>query len=336
MDIYSILFLVAGIYLLIKGADMFVEGASSIAKFFKIPALIIGLTLVSIGTSLPELSVSVTASLAGSNGMSFGNVIGSNIFNILIVVGFSAVFTPLVVSKGMRNFDLPILLGIYAILALLSFVVSPFVLEWWEGLTFVGLFVAYIIFLVIRSLKEAKKEKEENNEVEVVEEEKEEKRPMLLNIGYVILGIVLIVVGGDLVVEGASAIAKELGKAFSIDETTLDLLIGLTVVAVGTSLPELVTSIVAAKKGENDIASGNAVGSCVFNVLLILGVASSIFEMPLGANTYIDIAVMFIAALLIFIFSFKTLKVNKTQGIVMIVLYVAYLAYTVVTSVFIA
>ena len=328
--IYSILFLVAGIYLLIKGADLFVEGASKIAKFFKIPSLIIGLTLVSIGTSLPELSVSVTASLAGNNGMSFGNVIGSNIFNIFVVVGISAIFTPLVVSKSMRNFDLPILLGIYLILALFSFIISPFVLQRWEGILILVIFVSYLLFLVIRSLIENKNKPAE----EVEEETNEEKRPMILNIGFIILGVVLIIVGGDLVVEGASAIAEKIGDLF-LDmsnpdvKAKMDLLIGLTVVSVGTSLPELVTSMVAAKKGENDIAIGNAVGSCVFNVLLILGVASSIVPMPLGANTYIDIIVMFVAALLIFLFSFRKLRVNKIQGLVMVILYVAYVAYTV-------
>lgn len=334
MDFNSILYLVAGIYLLIKGADLFVEGSSAIAKFFKIPALIIGLTLVSIGTSLPELSVSITASINGNNGVSFGNVIGSNIFNILVVVGFSAIFTPMIISKSMRNYDLPILLGIYVLLALLAFVISPFVLENWEGILILVLFILYLVFLVIRSVLENKNKPSEENNVEV--EANEEKRPMILNIGYVVLGVVLIIVGGDLVVNGATSIATSIGEAFGIEKEKLNLLIGLTVVAVGTSLPELVTSIVAAKKGENEIAIGNAVGSCIFNVLLILGTASSIFAMPLAENTYVDIAVMFIAALLLFVFSFKKLRVNKTQGLVMIVLYVAYLAYAVVTTVIIA
>lgn len=334
MDFNSILYLVAGIYLLIKGADLFVEGSSAIAKFFKIPALIIGLTLVSIGTSLPELSVSITASINGNNGVSFGNVIGSNIFNILVVVGFSAIFTPMIISKSMRNYDLPILLGIYVLLVLLAFVISPFVLENWEGILILVLFILYLVFLVIRSVLENKNKPSEENNVEV--EANEEKRPMILNIGYVILGVVLIIVGGDLVVNGATSIATSIGEAFHIEKEKLNLLIGLTVVAVGTSLPELVTSIVAAKKGENEIAIGNAVGSCIFNVLLILGTASSIFAMPLAGNTYVDIAVMFIAALLLFIFSFKKLRVNKIQGLVMIVLYVAYLAYAVVTTVIIA
>ncbi len=337
MDFNSILYLVAGIYLLIKGADLFVEGSSAIAKFFKIPALIIGLTLVSIGTSLPELSVSITASINGNNGVSFGNVIGSNIFNILVVVGFSAIFTPMIISKSMRNYDLPILLGIYVLLALLAFVISPFVLENWEGILILVLFILYLVFLVIRSVLENKNKPSEENNVKVeANEENEEKRPMILNIGYVVLGVILIIVGGDLVVNGATSIATSIGEAFHIEKEKLNLLIGLTVVAVGTSLPELVTSIVAAKKGENEIAIGNAVGSCIFNVLLILGTASSIFAMPLAGNTYVDIAVMFIAALLLFVFSFKKLRVNKTQGLIFIILYVAYLAYAVVTTVIIA
>lgn len=325
MDIYSILFLIAGIYLLIKGADLFVDGSSNIARYFKIPSLIIGLTLVSIGTSLPELSVSITASIKGNNEISFGNVIGSNIFNILIVVGASSMFVPLTISKSMKKYDLPILLFIYCILALFCFVTSPFVLQRWEAIIILILFVLYLVFLVLRSILENKN----NNEV-IDNDTPKENKPMYLNIGYIILGIILIISGGELVVNGASEIAKEICNLIGItDQSKIDLLIGLTVVAVGTSLPELVTSIVAAKKGENDIAVGNAVGSCIFNVLLILGMAATIIEMPIGNNTFIDVSVMFIAALLIFIFSYKKLRINKIQGLIMIILYVIYLAYTV-------
>ncbi len=327
MDIYSILFLIAGIYLLIKGADLFVDGSSNIARFFKIPSLIIGLTLVSIGTSLPELSVSITASLNGSNEISFGNVIGSNIFNILIVVGASSLFVPLTISKSMKKYDLPILLLIYLVLALFCFVTTPLIINTLEAIIILVLFVLYLVFLILRSIKENKNQ----NDNEIIESEtKKETKPMYLNIGYIILGFILIVSGGELVVNGASDIAKEICNLIGItDQSKIDLLIGLTVVSVGTSLPELVTSIVAAKKGENDIAIGNAVGSCIFNVLLILGTAATIVEMQIANNTFIDVIVMFIAALLIFIFSFKKLRINKIQGLVMIILYVMYLAYTI-------
>ena len=257
MPIYlSILYLVGGMILLIKGADFFVEGASKIAKMMKIPSLVIGLTLVSIGTSAPEFAVSLTASLQGANDLSFGNIVGSNIFNTFVVIGVSSIFTPLVVTKNMQKYDLPILFGIYLLLALFGFVVTPGVINVIEAIILFSLTIIYTVFLIVREKK--------NNDNEEVKEEK--KRPWWLNLISVGIGLAGIIIGGDLVVDGAKDVALKLGMS--------EMLIGLTIVAVGTSLPELVTSIVAARKGENDIAVGNAIGSCIFNVVLILGFCS--------------------------------------------------------------
>ena len=311
MPIYvSIFLLIVGMVLLIKGADFFVEGASKIARMLKIPSLVIGLTLVSIGTSAPEFAVSLTASLQGANDLSFGNIVGSNIFNTFVVIGVSAIFTPLVVTKNMQKYDLPILAGIYVLLALFAFVITPGTIQTWEACILFSLTIIYTIFLIYREKKESQPE----------EEKEEKKRPWWLNLIFVIIGLAGIIIGGDFVVDGATEVAKALGMS--------EMLIGLTIVAVGTSLPELVTSIVAARKGENDIAVGNAIGSCIFNVVLILGFCS-ILE-PANVNTHpfyalFDVGVMMLTVVLLFIFSIKKREINKWHGIITIALYAIYL-----------
>ena len=308
-NILSVILLIAGMVLLIKGADWFVEGASSIAKAMKIPSLVIGLTLVSIGTSMPEFSVSLQSSLAGKNDLSFGNVIGSNIFNTLVVVGVSAIFIPLVVSKEIKKYDLPILIGIYLLLILFGFVISSGTIEVWEAVILFSLTIIYTAFLIYRSREEIKNSKNEEAP----------KRKWWLNLILVAIGLAGIIFGGDLVVDNASFIATKLGMS--------DLLVGLTIVAVGTSLPELVTSVVAAKKGEADIAVGNAIGSSLFNIVLILGFCSIISPAKVELSSLVDCLIMLASAVLVFIFSFKSMKVNGWQGILLLGVYVAYLAY---------
>lgn len=315
----NVLFLVLGMVLLIKGADFFVDGSSRVAKALKIPALIIGLTLVSIGTSLPELAVSLTSSLKGANDLSFGNVVGSNIFNVLVVIGASALFTPMIVAKSVYKYDIPVLIGIYAVVMLFGFVISPLIFATWESIIILVLFVAYMFFLVLRA-------KQENDEV-VEEEAKEEKpRKMWLNIVFIILGCAAIIFGGEFVVTTASTLAKKLGMS--------ELLISLTIVSVGTSLPELVTSMVAAKKGENDIAVGNAIGSCIFNILLILGLSSTVSPISIQAISIIDNLVMALSVILIAIFAFKARKITRTHGIIMVSVYAIYLAYIVLRNIY--
>lgn len=311
-----VLLIIVGMVLLIKGADWFVEGASSIAKAMKIPSLVIGLTLVSVGTSMPEFSVSLTSSIKGLNDMSFGNIIGSNIFNTFVVIGVSAILTPLVVSKQMKKYDLPILMGIYLLLMLFSFVTSPLVINLWESIIIFSLTIAYTAFLIIRSKKEMKEEKEESKK----------QRKWYINLLLVAIGLAGIIFGGNIVVDNASKFAYAIGMS--------ELLVGLTIVAVGTSLPELVTSVVAAKKGENDIAIGNAIGSCIFNVILILGFCSIIQPATVAWSSLLDVVVMLISAVVIFLFSFKTLKVNRWQGIVMIIMYAAYLTYIILRNIY--
>ena len=315
-NIFSVIMLIVGLFLLIKGADWFVEGASSIAKALKIPSLVIGLTLVSIGTSMPEFSVSLQSSLAGLNDMGIGNVIGSNIFNTFVVIGASAIFVPLVISKEMKKYDLPILMGIYLLLILFAFVISSGVIEVWESIIIFSITVLYIGFLIFRSRQEIKNCKEEYVPT----------RKWWLNVILVIVGAAGIIFGGDFVVENASYIAGKLGMS--------DLLVGLTIVALGTSLPELVTSMVAAKKGENDIAIGNAIGSSVFNITLILGFCSIVMPAKVEMSSLVDCLVMLASAVMVFVFSYKSMKVKKWQGILMLVIYVLYVVYIVLRNIY--
>lgn len=315
MIILNVLLLVLGMFFMIKGADFFVEGSSNIAKLLKIPSLIIGLTLVSIGTSAPELSVSIQSSLAGNTDLSFGNVIGSNIFNVFIVIGASALFTTLVVSKEVEKFDIPILLGIYALLVVLAFVVSPLQIELWEGIVIFSLFIIYTAYLIIRAKLNPSQEEEKDDE---------KKKPWWLNIILIVVGLAGIIFGGDFVVDSASEIALTLGMS--------KMLVGLTIVAIGTSLPELVTSMVAAKKGENDIAIGNAIGSSLFNIVLILGTASMICPVELELVQLVDVIVMIVSVLLVFLFAFKSYKIKKWQGILFIAIYIVYFVYIIVRN----
>ena len=317
-SILSVVLLVVGMGLLIKGADWFVEGAASIAKSFGIPSLVIGLTLVSVGTSMPEFSVSLQSSIAGLNDISFGNIIGSNIFNTFVVIGVSAIMTSLAVSKDMKKYDLPILMGIYLILILFAYVISSGQIERWEAIIIFLLTIAYTALLFYRSKDEIKASKEN--------EDNTPKRKWWLNLILVVIGLAAIILGGDLVVDHSSILAKKLGMS--------DLLIGLTIVAVGTSLPELVTSVVASKKGENDIAIGNAIGSCIFNVVLILGFCSIITPATVDIGSLVDCLVMLFSTVLLFIFSFKSMKLNKVQGIIMVSIYVAYLVYIILRNVY--
>lgn len=311
----NILFLLIGFVLLIKGADFFVEGSSQIAKYFKIPTLVIGLTLVSIGTSLPEISVSVSSAIANKTDLSFGNVIGSNIFNILVVLGLCATIKKIIVPKDAIKFDIPIYLGIIVVLVLFAFVFTPYQIVWYEALILFLIFLGYMTFIILRSRKDIK-----NSEPE----EYVPARKMIWNVLFVIGGAVAIIFGGDFVVDSAAEIAR----AFNMSE----LLVGLTIIAVGTSLPELVTSMVAAKKGEVDIAVGNAVGSCIFNIVLILGLSGMISPIGIQQLAYIDLIIMTVAIVLTFVFSFKSKKINRWQGLILVAIYIGYLTYIILRA----
>ena len=313
MDVFlSIVLLIVGMALLIKGADFFVDWASQVAKAMKIPSLIIGLTLVSIGTSMPEMSVSIQSAIQNLDDMSFGNVVGSNIFNTFVVIGASALFTTLTVSNDMKKYDIPILIGIYLILILFGFVIGPFEVTLIESILILSLLFIYTFFLIYRSRKEKS------------EEENTKQRKWYFNVLFIILGLAGIIFGGDLVVDNAVVLATKLGMS--------ELLVGLTIVAVGTSLPELVTSMVAAKKGENDIAVGNAIGSSIFNIILILGLSGIISPYAVGESYLIDLMVMLCSAVIILIMSMTDGKIGKGKGIILIMIYALYLTYIILRN----
>ena len=314
-----ILCLVVGLVLLIKGADFFVSSASTLAKKIGVSSLVIGLTVVSIGTSLPEASVSISSAIKGSNGLSIGNVVGSNIFNILVVLGCSCIFTPIIVDKGLKKRDLPILIGTGLILLIFTLCFSKtgnYDILRWEAIILLVLFIGYIVLCILTTKKTEEDE----------EEEEKPKMKVWLCIIIIIVSGFAIAYGGEFVTFGAKEIALKMGA----DE----ILVGLTIVAVGTSLPELVTSIMAAKKHENAIAVGNAVGSSIFNILFILGAAATISPYyNFDPNALYDIIIMlavFILTTVLVIFCKN--GIGRKVGITFVILYVLYLVYIILRN----
>lgn len=305
--IWSVVLLVIGFVLLIKGADFFVEGSSSVAKMLKVPSIIIGLTIVAMGTSLPECAVSITASMTNNNALAVSNAVGSNIFNLMVVCGFCALFNPLVVSKDTLKKEFPFSM----ICAILLLVCGYLAMELGrlDGVILLVLFIAFLVWMVKSALKARANASDEEYEV----------LPVWKCIIFIIGGIVAIKFGGDFVVDGASTIAAKMGLSQN--------LIGLTIVACGTSLPELVTSVVAAKKNELDMALGNVIGSNIFNILFVLGVAATISPIAFIMENVIDIVILIVMSAIVWVFGWTKQKLTKTEGIIMLVMYAVYLVY---------
>lgn len=306
----NILFLALGFVFLAKGADFFVDGASSIAKRFKIPQLVIGLTIVAMGTSMPEAAVSIKAAISGNADISIGNVVGSNILNILIILGVSSVIFPLIVKKSTLKVDIPIVIGATTVLFLLGLSGKVF---WWGGLIMLLGFGLYLTYLFIG----AKKNKDED-ETEIKD------MPIWKSIIFVILGVALIIFGSEFAVETATNLAKMAGWS--------DAFIGLTIVALGTSLPELFTSVMAAIKKNPDIAIGNVVGSNIFNILFILGITSLIIPINFAPSFLIDTAISLACAILLLVLSIKGGKLKRWGGAIMLISYGGYFAYLYLTQ----
>ena len=334
--------LIVGTICLVKFCDIFVDSASTIAKKLHISELIIGLTVVAIGTSCPELAVSVSDSISSllenSNAnVAIGNVIGSNICNLLLVLGFSAVFTPIVVKKAVCKREYPFLLIISALLVLFvilfgtgSSITGNYAILRWEAIILVVLMFVYIWFLI----HNAKKHPDEqlNTEEEKLTEEKEKDMKLWKAIILVIVGAAGIVFGGEAVVFGAKGLALQVSDAAHLDHDLAESLVGLTIVAVGTSLPELVTSVVAAKKGQNELALGNVIGSNIFNILFVLGIAGTVNPLTTGSQVIIDAVVMMVATIVVFIFAL-TGKIKRSGGIALLCIYGAYLAYLIIRTI---
>lgn len=309
--IIQVVLLVVGFVLLIKGADFFVDGASNVASILKIPTLIVGLTIVAFGTSAPEAAVSITSSLSGSNALALSNVIGSNLFNMLLIIGLCALLNELKIGKNVLNLDLPFLV-------ILTGILTAFILLGWnisrlEGIILIILIIAYVSYLVYNARK--------SKESQAVEKP---KMSLLKSIIYIVCGVAGIIIGADLVVDSASYIAM----AFGMSET----LVGLTIVAIGTSLPELVTSLTALKKDENQLIIGNVIGSNIFNISMVLGASSAISPIAINPNMIVDIVLMLGVTILFFIFGKTQDKYDKKEGFVLVALFVAYMAFAILRN----
>lgn len=318
-----IILLIAGFAALIKGADFFVDGSSALAERFGVSKIIIGLTIVAMGTSAPELAVSVSAAIQGANEIALSNVVGSNLFNLLVVLGICAIFHPVPVDKIMLKRDIPISIGLSVIVLFLSSakVFTDKNVLFGEmssqvgnagrvmGIILLVMFLTYIAYLVY----DAKKRPEKRNE--------KAKSPMWKCLLFIILGLGMIIGGGQAVVYGAKGIAY----SFGMSET----LVGLTIVAIGTSLPELVTSAVAAKKGETGLAVGNVIGSNIFNILFILGASSAIHPIAVNLASVYDMIILIVISVFVYVFSLTGKKINRAEGISMVLLYVADVVFAV-------
>ena len=315
----SFVILIIGFFFLIKGADLFVDGAASIARKFNIPSMVIGLTIVAMGTSAPEAAVSITSSLAGQNDMSVANVVGSNFFNILMVLGVSAIIAKLPVQKNTIKKDTPFLLIVSVLLLIFAFDKN---ISRIEGIIFLVIFV-YFLYTTVKSAKNTEGSTSlSDNEIAVSDNDIPANTPMFKTIILSLIGIAGIIFGGDMVVDSGTSIATMFGMSAN--------LVGLTIVAVGTSLPEFVTSIVAIKKGETEIAIGNVIGSNVFNILLVLGLATAIFPIAISTFALIDIVFMVAITILLYLFMKKDNCLVKKHGFIFIILYIAYMAYTII------
>lgn len=298
------LLLLVGFVLLLKGADFFVDGSSSIAGILRVPSIVIGLTIVAMGTSAPETAVSITAGLAGNSDISLGNIVGSNIFNLLMVIGVSALLRPIATHKDMLHRDLWWNIAVSAVLLVLLFDGR---LSRIEGMILLISMASYL-FVVIRSTIRDRSDTQPIKQMSVSR-----------SIFYIIGGLIAIIFGGNLVVDNASLIARSLGMS--------DTLVGLTIVAIGTSLPELMTSIVAARKGDSGIALGNAVGSCIFNIMFILGTSSVLTPIHAAPELLIDTAILIAVCILILILAQTHHETSRREGILCILCYLAYSIY---------
>ena len=305
LDIVSI---VIGIFVVLKGADFLTDGAVSLAQRAGIPEMVIGLTVVALGTSMPELFVSLTSAIQGTTDLAVANVVGSNIFNVLLIAGTAAAVAPMTISKGTVRRDIPVAVG--ASLILLLFGVYGEINRW-AGALFVILLIAYMIYAV----KTASADDESDVE--------DKKLTVLGAIIRLVGGLACLVFGSNAFVGAATNVAASLGIS--------DAVIGLTIVAGGTSLPELATSVVAARKGQSAIAMGNVVGSCVYNILLIIGVTGLISPMVIGGITPLDFGMMMLSIVLLWLFSFTKYEVERWEGYAMLALFAGYMAYLVYT-----
>ena len=328
-----LLCLIIGVYCLIKFCNMFLDSASLIAKKLKIPPLIIGLTIVAMGTSFPELagcvSDAVSALINGGNAnIGFSNVVGSNISNLLLVLAFSCLFTPIIIKKETKR-DYIVLVGVSTLLTIFgvffginSFINNKAILRW-EAIILVCLILFYVSYIVINAKKHIKEDKRDETPINI---------RLFKTIIFLIIGLSGIVIGGELVVYGAKGIAFNISSLLSVDKNVAETFIGLTIVAVGTSLPELVSTIIASKKKENEMALGNIIGSNIFNVIFVLGISGAVSPFTITSYMIVDLFVMIFVTLFVFVFVIKG-KLTKKHSFILLVLYVIYLTYLILRTI---
>lgn len=309
MVLLELLLLAVGFLLLVKGADFFVEGASGLADKFGIPQLVIGLTIVAMGTSAPEAAVSITAALRGNAEITVGNIVGSNILNILIILGIASTITTIAVAKTTVKYEIPFMLVVTFLLLICGFTGGT--IDFTEGVILWVFFIAYLGYMFYM----CKKGEMQADEIEV-------SGPVWKLLLKAIIGLVLVVWGSDVTVDAATSLARIFGMS--------ERFIGLTIVALGTSLPELFTSVIAAKKGKADIAIGNIVGSNIFNILFVVGTSALITPVIFASNFVIDCFVAVAAGVVLWLCVFKNRKLTRTGGMIMLLSYAAYFIYLLV------
>ncbi len=315
--ILQMVLLVLGFALLIKGADFFVEGAAGIAARFHIPQLVIGLTIVAMGTSAPEAAVSITAALQGNGDVAVGNIVGSNILNILIILGVTALIASIPVAASTVRYEIPYMIAITVVLMIMG--ATGGTVCWWEGIMLWMLFIMYLGYLFRSAMKSRKTHQETGEEEDRMTAIKAKLWKLLL---FTAGGLALVVIGANISVDAATYIASAVGIS--------DRVIALTIVAFGTSLPELCTSVVAARKGNADIAIGNIVGSNIFNILFIIGTTALITPVTYARAFLVDGVIAVLAALLLLVCVVKKHRLVRLHGVVMLAAFAAYLVYLLV------
>lgn len=326
--VIQIILMIVGFVLLIKGADFLVDGGSNIAKRFHIPELVIGLTIVSIGTSMPELVVSLTSAIEGHSDMSIGNIIGSNISNLLLILGICAIIKGLKFKKETKYFESPFAVLVTVLLFLMANNTlngQANLINRIEGIILIVFCIAFIVYNIIMARK--------GEQFDGIEEKEEQTSNMKSkwfipkSIALLILGIVFLKFGGDMVVNNASKLAASFGMS--------EKLISLTIIAIGTSLPELVTSVIATKKGEVDLAIGNIIGSCIFNIVLIIGVSSVIAPISFSITYNVDFIVLIVATVFLGLFPYigKRDEMTRSNGMVYLLGYITYMAYLIMVNI---
>lgn len=318
-----------GLIAIVKGADWLTDGAASIAHHFGIPTIVVGLTIVAVGSSAPEFVVSVVSAFKGNADMALGNVVGSNIFNILGIVGITAMVAPIVIDRRNMKYDVPfvVLSSLFVAITAFDSILSPSdgttalpvdSISRSDGLLMLCTFLVFMSYTL--SIAQSNKQKKDNSEAS-----SDKVRPLWKDIMWVIIGLVLLVAGGDGLVEGASGIARWIGVSESV--------IALTIVSAGTSAPELAASVMAAKKGDTAMALGNVVGSVVFNVFFVLGTSAVIFPLGIGGVTTTDIMVLLASSVILWIltaFGQKTLIITRNEGAILVIMAIAYYTYLVI------